>query len=672
MSLWRITLFAAVVFFAVSILGGSAVWFALGMHPDFEIHGRASVIGPLSADLKPTWHAYGGNTQGTRFASAAQINVQNVAALRPAWTARTGSLEPHLKNEDLLSRTAFEATPILVNDQLLVCTQFNQVISLNPESGREYWRFDPQVPINIEPANQYTCRGVTHWSGNTDEDICSSRIFLATIDAKLWALDAVSGQPCDDFGTDGHVTIEPALRLDWPGEFSITSAPLVADDLVITGSAIADNVRTAAPLGTVHAFDVTTGAPRWKFNPIPRNPDSPARATWAGTSADEAGHANVWSTMSYDRERRLVFLPTSSPSPDYFGGHRAGRNDYANSVVALHAKSGEVAWSFQTVHHDVWDYDVPGQPGLYEIVSDGRSRPVVAFATKTGFVFVLDRETGQPVLPVGEKPVPQGGVRDEHLSETQPFPLTTPNLIRSDLNAEEAFGITYWDRQSCARKIRSLRKEGLFTPPTEEGTLTYPFPGGGANWGGTAFDPTRNVLVVNMSNIASYVKLHRKNGEQIDLNPVVDGAEYAPMVGAPYFLERKPLLSALGLPCSPPPWGILAAVDLDSGKIVWRRTHGTTEDLAPGGVALAFGTPTLGGPIATAGGLIFIGAAMDDYLRAYATETGEELWKGRLPAGGQATPMTYVYKGRQYVVIAAGGHGASGTRKGDYVIAFAL
>ncbi|MEM7691728.1 MAG: pyrroloquinoline quinone-dependent dehydrogenase [Pseudomonadota bacterium] len=678
MSVRKLVALAAFTFVAASLLGGSAIWFALGMRPSFEIHGRAPAKIPLPADLGQQWHAYGGDARGSRFSAATQITTKNVATLRKAWTFRSGVLRPHENNAEVLRRTAFEATPILVEDQLLLCTQFNQVIALDPESGRENWRFDPKVPTDIEPGNQYTCRGVSYWAGaegrQPQSAKCASRVFLATNDAKLWALDPVSGEPCDEFGDDGHVVIEPSEQLNWPGEFSITSAPLVAGDLVVTGSAIADNVRTVAPLGTVHAFDVRSGQQRWKFNPVPRDPEDPARETWSGRSADEVGHANVWSTMSYDSERRLLFLPTSSPSPDYYGGNRAGRNDYANSVVALHAERGDVAWHFQTVHHDVWDYDVPGQPGLYDVVIDGTSRAVVAFATKTGFVFVLDRETGAPIHPVVEKPVPQGGVSGEQLATTQPFPAVTPSLIANTLDPSEAFGVTYWDRQLCAKKIKALHHEGLFTPPTEQGTLTYPFPGGGANWGGTAYDPSRSLMLVNMSNVASYVKLHKKveDAPILENGPVEDGAEWAPMTGAPYSIERDPLLSPLGLPCSPPPWGILAAVNLETGKIVWRRTHGTTEDVAPGGLALRFGTPTLGGPMATAGGITFIGAAMDDYLRAYATESGEELWKGRLPAGGQATPMTYVYKGRQYVVIAAGGHGASGTKKGDYLVAFAL
>lgn len=658
------------LFLAVSFLGGSAFWAMLGLTDDLTIEGRAETVRVVSTNQGYGWTAYGGDAQGSRYSKADQIDVSNVTSLEVVWQHQSGALNGR---EDVRDRTAYETTPIFVEDKLIACTQFNEIIAIAPDTGEEIWRFDPQVPTGGKPANQFTCRGVSYWKSKEENDAeCSSRIFMGTVDARLISVDAQNGKLCRDFGNNGAVLIEPSVSLRWPGELQITSAPAIIDDIVITGSAIGDNLRTEAPIGTVHAFNAKTGELLWAFNPVPRKSDDPARATWSGNSADVTGHANVWSTISVDEERDLVFLPTSSPSPDYFGGNRIGDNRYANSVVALDSETGNVAWNFQTVHHDLWDYDVPAQPGLYQVWKDGAAHDVVAQVTKTGLVFVLDRETGEPFLPIEERPVPQGGVTGEVLSPTQPFPVSTPPLVNNTLDPSDAFGITLWDKLACTNAIKSLRAEGLYTPPSEQGTLAYPFTGGGANWGSAAFDPMRNLLIVNMSNVGAFVRLTKKTGDEAMSGEIEDGAEFAPMEGAPYSMQRAPLLSPLGLPCTPPPWGILAAIDLASGEIVWRQTLGTTEDLTPGGVALGLGTPAIGGPIATAGGLIFIGATMDDYLRAFDVETGRELWKGRLPAGGQATPMTYEFEGKQYVVIAAGGHGSAGTRIGDTLVAFAL
>ena len=669
---FRLFLIAVGAFVAISFLGGSALWAALGWSKDLTIDGRAEPVRNAPAGMGNSWTAYGGDPQGTRYSAARQITPDNVGQLEIAWTFRTGALEGH---DDILNDMAFETTPILVEDKLIFCTQFNEVIALDPASGEAIWRHDPQIATDVNPANQYTCRGVSYWTSDAADasGTCSSRILTGTVDSRLIALDAATGEPCADFGEGGQVRIEPSLELRWPGEFQITSAPAIIGDTVITGSAISDNLRTNAPKGTVHAFDVRTGAEKWVFNPVPADPDDPAMASWAEGSAARTGHANVWSTISVDPARGLVILPTSSASPDYYGGNRVGDNHYADSVVALDAETGEVVWHFQTVHHDVWDFDLPAQPGLYQVWRDGALHDVVTQTTKTGLLFVLDRDTGEPFLPIEERAVPQDGVAGEVLSPTQPFPAATPPIVPNTLRPGDAFGITLWDKMACAGQFRRLRGDGLFTPPSERGTLTYPFQGGGGNWGSAAFDPSRNLLVVNMSSLAGFAELTPKpEGEEVTADKIRDGAEFAPMEGAPYTMRRAPILSPLGLPCSPTPWGVIAGIDLSSGEIVWRRTFGTTRDLAPGGLTLKLGTPNLGGPVVTASGLVFIGATMDDYLRALDVETGRELWRGRLPAGGQATPMTYEYEGRQYVVIAAGGHGSAGTCQGDSVVAFAL
>ena len=617
------------------------------------------------------WPSYGGDPGGARFSTAAQIDRSNVSGLRPAWVYRTGDLAA---KPEAMKRSAFEATPILVGDELVMCTPFNDIIALDPQTGRQRWRHDAGVSTTLIPGNGFHCRGVAQW---TDPRVrpdapCATRILVGTVDARLLAVDARTGAACASFGIGGVVKLNPGRPLEWPGEYGVDSAPTVVDDLVVVGSAVSDGRRVAAPLGAVHAFDARTGALRWSFDPIPRAAAAPASRSWPRSPPSE-GAANVWSTMSVDPGRDLIFLPTSSPSPDYFGGSRAGDDRDSDSVVALKAKTGEVAWAYQVVHHDLWDYDVPGQPGLYTIVKDdGRRRDVVVTATKSGFLFVLDRDTGRPVFPVREAPAPQGGAPGEHLSPTQPTPVVTPPLAPDHLAPDQAFGLTPWDRGACRRKIAALRNDGRFTPPSLQGSLEYPFYGGGAEWGSTAFDPALNLVFVNVNSLAGAVRLTLRRHRAALQASLPKGEEIAEQAGTPYLMTREVLLSPWGLPCSPPPWGTLQAIDMATGKRAWTTPLGTTHDIAPFGIALRYGVPNLGGPIATSGGLVFIGAAVDDYLRAFDTASGRELWKGRLPAGGQATPMTYVWRGRQYVVIAAGGHATSHTRLGDSVVAFAL
>ena len=493
---------------------------------------------------------------------------------------------------------------------------------------------------------------------------CADRIFVGTNDARLIAVDAATGKRCTGFGNDGEVSIDPGMPLLWPGEFQITSPPVTVGDTVVVGSSISDNARVVAPAGSVRAFDARTGAPRWDWDPIPRTRNNPAASTWEGAHPPREGHANAWAPMAVDEQRGLVFVPTSSPSPDFFGGLRPGSNRHANSVVALDGSTGAVRWSFQTVHHDIWDYDVPAQPGLYSVWRDGRLHDVVAQVTKTGFVFVLDRDTGKPFLPVEERPVPQTAVPGEWLSPTQPFPAATPPLVPNRLTAEDAFGLTLFDRLACRSRIAGAVADGLFTPPSEQGTIFYPFTGGGANWGGAAYDPARNLLIVNMNNVAHHIQLI--SAERVgEASRVFHDQEVAPQAGAPFGMKRELLLSPLGVPCSPPPWGVLAAVDLGSGRIVWRRPLGDM-------MGLTLGLPNLGGPVVTAGGLTFIGGTMDERLRAFDTATGDLLMDWKLPAAGQATPMTYLHDGRQYVVIQAGGNPRAAGKLGDAVLAFAL
>lgn len=625
-----------------------------------------AIAPPASAQ----WSAYGGDEGGTRYAATRQITPQNVARLQPAWTYRTGHMSAA---GEALERSKFETTPILVEGRLALCTPFNTAIALDPGTGRELWRYDAHLDLSSHPANGFNCRGVSYWrdARAREGQACTSRVFMGTNDNRLIAIDLADGRPCDDFGDHGVVAIAPSMELRWPGEQQITSPPAVAGDVIVVGSAISDNARVAAPSGAVHAFDARTGRLLWSFDPIPRTREAAAAQGWTGGSVPVEGHANAWAPMAVDSARGLVFVPTTSPSPDFFGGLRPGDNRHANSVVALEAATGRVRWAFQTVHHDLWDYDLPAQPMLATIRHGGRTRDAVIQVTKTGLVFTLDRDTGEPIFPVEERPVPQDGAPGETLSPTQPIPVAPAPLAPSTV--DPAWGVTPFDRGACQERMDRARHDGLFTPPSTQGTIEYPFTGGGANWGGGAYDPSRNLLFLNTSNAMHLITLIPHTAGDENTEPELGhDVEYAPMRGAPYGMTREVMLSPLGVPCNAPPWGSLSAVNMDTGEIAWRVTLGTTEDIAPLGLALPLGTPNVGGPLATETGVVFIGAAMDRYLRAFDAGTGRELWRGRLPAGGQATPMTYEWQGLQYVVIAAGGHGEVDTPRGDYVVAFAL
>jgi quinoprotein glucose dehydrogenase len=629
----------------------------------------ASLALPARAG-EPGWPDYGGDAGGQRFSAAAEITPFNVAGLRPVWRYSTRDLAT---KGDAMRYASFEDTPILADGKLFVCSPFNEVSALDPGTGKELWRFDPKIALERHP-NGFVCRGVAFWRDpHHDKGTCAARIFMVTNDRRLFALDAETGKSCAGFGNRGEIAMTPSPEMFYSGEVQNTSAPVVTHGIVIVGSSIDDNQRVAAPRGTVHAFDAATGAARWSFDPIPRDATAPNAASWSGAGASMTGAANVWAPISVDEARGLVFLPTTSPSPDFFGGLRPGNNRYADSVVAVHAGTGKVAWSFQITHHDVWDYDVPAQPTLGTVTYRGKTAPAVIQATKQGLLFTLDRQTGEPLIPVEERRVPQGGAPGEQLSPTQPFPVAPEPLSPSRIKPDDAFGLTFWDRGACRAIIAGARAEGLYTPPSTKGTIVYPFTGGGTNWGGLAFDEKHDIVYVNTSSAMHLVTLIPRDRFQAvrNANP---GEEISPQRGTPFGMMRGAIVSPIHIPCNPPPWGQLHAIDMHDGHVLWEVPLGTTEDFLPYSQYILgkTGTPNFGGPIVTAGGLVFIGAAMDDYLRAFDAKTGAELWRGRLPAGGQATPMTYVWNGRQYVVIAAGGHAKSNTRRGDSVIAFAL
>ncbi len=631
----------------------------------------AAVFSPaLSAD----WSYYGGDAGGTRYSRLAEITPANVTSLEQAWVYRTGDEAAGYPSRE---QRSFEATPILVGETLYLSTPFGEIHAVDAATGERRWRFQSRPPQDRN-YSENTSRGVSYWldalAPPTDDAPCLGRIFFGTQDARLLALDATSGLPCLDFGDAGAVDLNKGARPKWPGNYLITSPPVIYRDLVITGSAVGDNGAVDLELGVVRAVDARTGEVIWAFDPVPRDrPDDPAFNDWRADQLAKTGAANAWSVLSLDEELGLVFIPTGSASPDFYGGERLGDNRHANSIVALNAATGELVWARQLVHHDLWDYDVPAQPTLVSLERAGETLPALVQITKMGMMFVLDRRTGEPIFGIEERVVPASDVPGEVAAPTQPF-SSLPSLVsHAPLTSADAFGLALLDRMQCASQIKRYRSEGIYTPPSLQGTILRPAYTGGGNWGGVAWDPSRNFVITNVSHLAAVVQLlPREEFERQSWWPDFSGSQYTAQSGTPFGMRREILTSFLGIPCVKPPWGTLAAMDLGSGKIAWQVPLGTSEDLAPWPFKDIQGMPAIGGPIVTAGGLIFISAALDDYLRAFDVTTGKELWRGRLPAGGQATPMTYASGGRQFVVIAAGGHGGAGTTLGDYLVAFTL
>ena len=612
------------------------------------------------------WPVYGHDPGGMRYSPLTQISRQNVSRLKIAWVSHTGDLSDGREGS---GRSAFEATPLVTDGTMYVTTGFNRVIALDPETGAKRWSYDPHVDLHGDYGDGLINRGVATWvdASAPAGRPCRRRVFEVTLDARLIALDARTGAPCADFGEasePGQISLRRVTAYE-PGRYHMTSPPTVVDDRVIVGSAINDNNRAHMASGVVRAFDARTGALRWAWDPMP-----------AALTA-ESGAANAWSIMAADAERHLVFVPTGSASPDYYGGQRPGDDRWANSVVALRAASGEFVWGFQLVHHDLWDYDTAAPPLLATVTRGGRSIPVVVQGNKTGFLYVLDRETGRPIFPVEERPVPRSDVAGEAASPTQPVPTAPPAITPQRLAADAAWGATPADRQSCRAQLAELRNDGLFTPPSLQGTLVLPGMFGGMNWSGSAFDPTRALLVANSTVVAAKMRLIPREAFNNRGGRNEDG-DYAAQAGTPYGLFRRFIQAPSGLPCTPPPWGLLTAVDLSTGALRWQVPLGSLSGFggaSSASIPPASGSFSLGGPIITAGGLVFIAGTFDPFLRALDVETGRELWKGDLPVSGHATPMTYRLRpdGPQFVVIAAGGHAKiAEERVGDALVAFTL
>jgi quinoprotein glucose dehydrogenase len=631
----------------VSVLLTSKSWLLVGvvlLGMDCVAHAQSAPDGG--------WPNYGNDAGGARYSAASQINRENVAQLKLAWTYRTGAMD---LDTELNHKAAFEATPILVDGKLFLSTPYDHVIALNPVSGKKIWEFDPKLDLT-HGYSEVTSRGVSAWRDPAAKPgaQCALRIFIGTLDARLIALDGETGISCSDFGAQGQLDLTRDVNLRDVGDYQVTSATSIAGDLVIVGSSIGDNRAVDVERGIVRAFDAGTGKMRWSWDPIP----------WAKDTKPRTGAGNAWSTISVDAERGLVFVPTGSASPDYFGGIRKGDDKWANSVVALKAPTGEFIWGFQVVHHDLWDYDVASQPTLFTWKN---KTPAIAITTKMGRVFVLNRLNGKTLFPVEERPVPRSDIPGEEAWPTQPSGIST---VPEGLKPSDAWGLNEEERKWCEERIKAARSEGIFTPPSLQGTIVFPGNAGGVNWSSSAFDPQRHLLIMNTNHLAMWVKLIERDklaGVYNDREQNRMKGEFARQTGAPYGMYREAFLSpGHGLPCTPPPWGAIVAVDLFSGKKAWDVPLGSH---IPGQTT---GSVNFGGLIVTAGGLIFTAASWDGHLRAFEAETGKEIWSYELPAGGQATPMTYSVGGKQYVVIAAGGHGKFGTKQGDYILAFTL
>ena len=647
--------------------------------------------GPVVADagIAPgDWPAYGRTWRGTRFSPLAQITPANVSGLKTAWVFHTGDL----KRAEDPDEFTYEVTPIKAGGLVYLCTPHDIVFALDPDSGRQVWRFDPHVR-GSKDMQHLTCRGVSYAAtpaASGAGGLCATRIILGTNDARLVALDARSGQPCPGFGNGGQVDVWPGAAGQPRGWWQITSPPVIVRGLAVFGGAVYDNKTTYMPSGVIQAYDVASGRQVWAFDPERPDDTGPKSGGRYVPSSP-----NSWTIAAADESLGLVYVPTGMAAVDQWGGRRTAQTErFSSAIIALDAATGRPRWTFQTVHHDLWDMDVPAQPALVDLDIPGRGRiPALVQSTKTGNLFVLDRRTGAPIHPVTERPVPGAAAPGDRVSPTQPFSAVSL-MPQGRIRGADMWGATIFDQLACRIAFQRLRYEGPFTPPSLQGTLVFPGNFGVMDWGGMAIDPVRQVAFAHPNYMAFVDRLVPRQPVSPRGEPFAGmlqaaralgpsggsdrgGSQvrgYNPNAGAPFAVALNPFLSPLGLPCQAPPWGYVAGVDLVSGKLVWRARNGTIRDEAPLPVPLKMGVPSLGGPMVTGSGLAFLGSALDYYLRAYDTATGRVVWQARLPAGGQASPMSYRSDrtGRQYVVIAAGGHGSLGTKAGDSIMAYAL
>jgi len=644
---------------------------------------KTPVAGVADAD----WPAYGRTQAGVRYSPLAQINDSNVNKLQLAWKYQTGDF----KGEDDSGETTAELTPIKVGNRMFICTTHQFLDALDPATGKRLWRFDPQLKAD-RTFQHLTCRGVSYYdSANVEANSasvqkhltqasaeCPRKVILPVNDGRLFAVNPDTGKPCSDFGNQGQVDLQANMPFPYRGGYNPTSPPVVTGSTIVIGGSITDNLSNAEPSGVIRGYDVNTGVLRWVFDTGAEDPNQ-----MPGEKGEFVHNSpNAWAPLAYDAQTDIVYVPTGVGTPDIWGGDRTPLKErYANSMLALDASTGKLVWHFQTTHHDLWDMDVPAQPSLVDLKRpDGTTVPAIYVLTKTGQLFVLNRTNGEAILPVTEKPVPQSVKRGpqahgEHYAPTQPFsPLNMgPHENLTDRNM---WGATMFDQLMCRVIFHRLNYEGIYTPPSENGTLVFPGNLGVFEWGGMAVDSDRQIAFMNPLGLPFVSRLIPADPNRPRTEKGA-GTEQGvqPMYGTPYGVELNAFLSPLGLPCKEPAWMTVAGVDLATHEVVWRKRVGTIRDSLPKLMELPpikAGVPGLGGLISTGGNLMFIGATQDNYLRAFNASNGELLWQARLPAGGQATPMTYDIGGKQYVVIMAGGHGSFGTKLGDSLMAYAL
>jgi len=657
-----------------------------------EIDGTLSRAQPAQARPVPgvaaeDWPSYGRTEGGVRYSPLAQINDKNVKDLQVAWTYRTGDF----RTDNDSGETTNEVTPIKIGDKLFLCTPHQFLDALDPATGKRLWRYDPKLKSD-KTFQHLTCRGVAyHDAGNTERfpasltkaggaapSTCPRKVLLPANDGRLIAINADNGQKCSDFGDDGEIDLQKSMPHAYPGGYNPTSPPVVTATTIVIGGSVTDNFSNKEPSGVIRGYDVRTGELKWVFDTGAEDPNA-----MPGVDTRFVHNSpNAWAPLAYDAQADVVYVPTGVGTPDIWGGDRDPLKErYANAILALDATTGRLIWHFQTTHHDLWDMDVPAQPSLMDVtLANGQTVPAIYVLTKTGNVFVLDRRNGQPIVPVTDKAVPQSvargpQTRDEHYAPTQPF--SDLNLAPQDkLTDRDMWGATMLDQLMCRVIFKRLNYDGIYTPPSENGTLVCPGNLGVFEWGGMSVNPDRQVALTNPIGLPFVSRVVPEDANR-PMKEKGAGTESGvqPMYGAPYGVELNPFLSPLGLPCKAPAWGYVAGVDLQSNRVVWKKRIGTIRDSLPQLFQLPplkIGVPGLGGPISTAGNLMFVAATQDNYLRAFGVSNGELLWEGRLPAGGQATPMTYAIDGKQYVVIMAGGHGSFGTKMGDYLVAYAL